>query len=58
MYLERNCLLNSLIALLIFFSKRKDTVTNNSKILFKYSHFMKPYITYIKKINYNIESDL
>ena len=44
MYLECNCLLNSLIASLFFFSKRKNTVTKNSKILLKYSHFMKPYI--------------
>ena len=43
MYLECNCLLNSLITLLFFFSKKKNTVTKNSKILLKYSHFMKPY---------------
>ena len=46
MYLECNCLLNSLIALLFFFSKRKNTVTKNSKILLKYSHFMKPSFLY------------
>ena len=47
MYIECNCLLNSLIALLLFFSKNQNTVTKNSKILLKYSHFMKPYKKYI-----------
>ena len=44
MYIDSNCLLNSLIALLFFFSKKKNTITKISKILLKYSHFMKPYL--------------
>ena len=43
MYPECNYLLNSLIALLFFFLKSQNTVTKNSKILLKCSHFMKPY---------------
>ena len=53
MYIESNCLLNSLIALLFFFSKNTNTVTKISKILLKYSHFMKSYIIKEMFINYH-----
>ena len=42
MYIECKYLLNSLRTLLFFFAKSKNTVTKNSKILLKYSHFMEP----------------
>ena len=59
MYIECNCLLNSLITLLFFFSKSLNTVTKISKFLLKYSHFMK--VAYIKictnkKCNPNYEA--
>ena len=50
MYIDSNYLLKSLRTLFLFFSKNQNTVTKNSKILLKYSHFMKPSINLLNRL--------